>query len=276
MRNSTAYFAGVATVFTAVALGFGGAMVVTNATAPQSSPEPTKLQRQAAAAVQASPSTGANPPAVATSAAMQGSTQAPPPQAPAQNTPSPSLPDQTTSQQATTTAVPTTPPSEPSAAVSPATSAADAYARVSDKDLKKYIHKRDRRWVRRHNRDDGATTDEQASVDQTSYSSIDPSKVPPGASNQTALQGQPSQAQIKTADQSSNKTNGIDTASAGRKHNRRWTRGYVRNYARDDDGQILTEDRTRATDVRETPRNDAPQPFFGMPRWRPLFSEDHD
>jgi hypothetical protein len=34
--HSTAYFAGVATVFTATALGFGGALMITSATAPQS------------------------------------------------------------------------------------------------------------------------------------------------------------------------------------------------------------------------------------------------
>ncbi len=278
MRNSTAYFAGVATVFTATALGFGGAMIVTNATAPRSPAEPTKLEQSVASSAQASPSPEAK--------TANGTPQSPPlaspaatsvqPQEPASS--SPSQPTQTASiaSQIPASAQAPTPAAAPvleqSTADSQATMPATAYAHGSDQDLRKYIRKRERHWARQHYRDDDATTAQASdSAEQHAQSSVS-SQSSSGSSSRSAPQRQTQRGPIKTADQTSARLDGNDAGKVRRKRDRRWGHGY----SGDDDERIRGEDRSRSFEVREAPREEAPQPFFGMPRWRPLLSDSDD
>lgn len=283
MRNSTAYFAGVATVFTATALGFGGAMIVTNATAPRSPAEPTKLERSVASSAQPSPSPDAK---TATAAGTNAKPQGSPPAAPAATSVQPQQPASSSPSQATQTAsiasqTPASAQSPPPAAApaleqstanSRATTPANAYVHDSGQDIRKYIRKRERHWARRHYRDDDATTAQASnSAEQNAQSSL-PSQSSSESSSQSAPQGQAQPGQIKTADQTSARLDDDDTSKARRKHDRRWGRGY----SRDDDARIRGEDRSRSFEVREAPREEAPQPFFGMRRWRPILSDSDD
>lgn len=277
MRNSTAYFAGVATVFTATALGFGGAMIVTNATAPRSPAEPTKLERSVASAAQASPSPGAK---TATTAETSETPQSPPlatsaqPQQLAQQPASSSAPQPTqaasTASQTPASAQPPAP--EQSEADLQAKMSANAYARGSDEDMRKYIRKRERHWARRHYRDDDATTAQvSSSSDQNTQSPV-PSQSSSESLSQPAPQGRAQPGRIKTADQASARADDGDTSKVRRKHDRHWGRGH----SRDDDERVRAENQTRSFEVRETPRAEVSQPLFGMPRWRPFFSDSDD
>ena len=277
MRNSTAFFAGVATVFSATALGFGGAMMLTTATTPHSPTEATKLERSVASPAKASPS--ADPKAVTTvtpSGTAQGLNQSPAvppsPPLPAQQaaTTSPSLQTSPAAQtKSEALAQPAASSAEQSTASSQANSAANAYARSNDADIRKYVHKRERHWARRHYRDEDATT---AAQDARSGGESDRSQ-PSVSENQPALQGQSQPTQIKTADQTpTTKSEDSDTGKAKRKHDRRWTRSYSRDYG--DRGR--DEDRAPSFEAREMPRADGPQPLFGSPRWRPFFSDSDD
>ncbi len=276
MRNSTAYFAGVATVFTATALGFGGAMFLTNPTAPRSSAEPAKLERSVASPPRASSSVETKPTADVTPAeTTQSSNQAP-------AAPSPAPANRQPTQQATTAPQPSSEPQgqpQPAAQTTAAAaeqatadpqlkSPANAYARGSDEDVRKYIRKRERRWARRHYRDGDATTATQ-DADSSAPNTQSPSSV---SSSQPAAQGQAKPLQIKTADQSSAKADDVDAGKAKRKHDRHWTR----SYARDDDERARDEDHARSFESRRPAEDDAPQTFFGMPRWRPFLSDSDD
>jgi hypothetical protein len=282
MRNSTAYFAGVATVFTATALGFGGAMIVTNATAPRSPAEPTKLERSVASSAQPSPSPDVK---TATIAGTSGTPQSPPlasaaatsvqPQQPASSSPSQPTQTASTASQTPAAAQSSTPAAAPaleqSTANSQATTPANAYAHGSDQDIRKYIRKRERHWARRHYRDDDATTAQASnSAEQNAQSSV--SSPSSGSSSQSVPQGQAQPGQIKTADPTSARLDDDNTSNVRRKHDRRWGRGYSKG----DDVRIRGEDQSRSFEVREAPREEAPQPFFGMPRWRPLLSDSDD
>lgn len=278
MRNSTAYFAGVATVFTATALGFGGALIVTNATAPQAPPEPTKLERQMAhAATLQQPATPQEAKAATTETSVAQAPSPPQPSAPAVQQQQPQPSQQETVQ---SSAPPPTPaPTDTTAEASKP--AVNTYARTSDEDYKKYIRKRERRWARHHYQDDNTTgsvaqdigsmdksTDQQASRSSTA------SQSPAQLSNQPApqTQAQPAQPQIKSADESSAKVDNVDSGKVSRKQDRRSSR----RYARDDQERWRDDDRARSVEVRESPRDEAPHSFFGSPRWRPFSSNDDD
>ncbi len=280
MRNSTAFFAGVVTVFSATALGFGGAMMLTTATTPHSPTEATKLERSVASPAKASPP--ADPKAI-TSESSAGTTQgsnqsSAPPAAP----PGPPLPAQ---QAATTAPSAQTSPSMPAQSGTPAQpaasgaeqtaapsqtkSAANAYARGNDEDVRNFVRKRERHWARRRYRDEDAAT-----VGQDAKSGGQNDRSQPSVSeNQPAAQGQSQPAQIKTADQTpTTKVEDSDTSKVKRKHDRRWTRAYSRSYG-ERGGE---EDRAPSFEVRELPREDGPQTLFGSPRWRPFFSDNDD
>jgi hypothetical protein len=280
MRNSTAFFAGVTTVFSATALGFAGAMMLTTAT-PQSPTEHTKLERSVAPPAQAAQSADPKPaqsadPKPITSTNSSGTTEIAnqSPAAPA----AVAEPRQPPQQAATTSPPPQVQPgpsaepkasaAEQSAASSQVTSASNAYARGSDEDIKKYVRKRERHWAHRHYRDDNATTGGQdpKSVDK------DDKEQSPASENQTASQGQTQPAQTKKADQTATKVDDTDSGKVKRKHDRRWTRAY----SRDSGERGHDEARAPSFEVREMPREDAPQTFFGTPRWRPLFSDSDD
>jgi len=280
MRNSTAFFAGVVTVFSATALGFGGAMMLTTATTPHSTTEATKLERSVASPAKASPS--ADPKAVSivnSSGTTQGSNQSPAPPAVPPSSPVPTQQAATTSPSAQTSlaaqtksetpAQPTVPGAEQSTASSQANSAANAYARSNEADIRKYVHKRERHWARRHYQDEDATT---AGQDAKSGGQSDRSQ-PSVSESQPAAQGQSQSAQIKTADQTpAAKIEDSDTGKVKRKHDRHWTRGYSREYGE----RGRDEDRAPSFEVREVPREDRPQALFGSPRWRPFFSDSDD
>ncbi len=279
MRNSTAYFAGVATVFSATALGFAGAMMLSTATTPRSPAEHTKLERSDASSGQASSPDKAEPAVRAySSETTQDSNQSLPPpadssvapQSSAKRTPTASPPAQTSNPgrlQPETSVQPTTAGAAQPATSSQAGSAANAYGRSSDEDVTKYIRKRQRQWAHRHYRNEGTTTAVQdaKSPDQSDQSQRSVSENKPT----TPAETQPGQ--TKTAEQTATKANDADTSKAKRKHDRHWARGYQRN---DDRGH--DEDRARSLEVREMPGEDAPQTFFEVPRWRPFFSDSDD
>jgi hypothetical protein len=281
MRNSTAYFAGVATVFSATALGFAGAMMLTTATTSQSPTEHSKLEQSTASPAQASPL--ADPKPIATtnsSGTTEIADQSPAapaaaseprqrPQPAAATSPSPQAqPESPTHQQPAMSGQPKSPGVGEPDASSQVTSASNAYARGSDEDIRKYVHKRERHWARRHYRDDNATTGGQdaKSVGQNDWSPSSASE------NQAASQAQAQPAQIKTADQTSAKIDGSDPSKVKRKHGRHWSRTYSRGSGE----RGRDEARTPWFAVREAPSEDAPQTFFGTPRWRPLFSDTDD
>jgi hypothetical protein len=269
MRNSTAYFAGVATVFAATALGFGGAMILTSATTPRSPTEQTKLERSVAAPAQASPA-----PDTKTTTTIEASATPQSQATPEQPPQSASPPSQPVHSAPT---VPQTPASTLQSSPSPEQSATDlqekasanAYARGSDEDIKKYIRKRERHWARRHYHDGGAATSEQVSnsADQNAGQSTTSSN----SSLQPAAQEQVQSGQSKTPDQTAAKGDNADAGKAKRTHDRRWTR----SYARDDNERVQAPDR-QSLEVREIPPEEAPQPFFGMRRWRPFFDSGDD
>jgi hypothetical protein len=268
MRNSTAYFAGVATVFTATALGFGGALIVTNATAPRSPAEPTKLERSIAAPAQAATTLVAKSVAASDATTSQDTSQTPAPaaaqpqQSAQQSAPSTSQPQSTALEP--TPAQPAANEANQSQAASELQSPANAYARGSDADIRKYVRKRDRRWARRHYRDED--TPVAKASDPTDQSTSQTSSANPSVQSGQAESMQP---QIKSADQTSAKVDEADTVKGKRKRERRWARGYAR-----DDG-VRGDDRDQAVEVRETPRDEAPS-FFAPRRWRPFFSGDDD
>jgi hypothetical protein len=183
MRNSTAYFAGVATVFSATALGFGGAMVITNATAPRSPPEPSRLERHLAGPVQA---TSAQDTA-ATTTADNGPTQTPNP------TPVQSPPPQQPQQSTSSTPQASAPPDVLGATSQPTQTAAEpqtdrpqnAFARADNEEFRKIIRKRERRWARRHYQDDNAPAiaaqDTQSSGRLAASSDAAPPAIQPSA-----------------------------------------------------------------------------------------------
>jgi len=268
MRNSTAYFAGVATVFAATALGFGGAMILTSATTPRSPAEPTKLQRSVAPLAQASPSADTKTPTT-----TEANATSPAPPRPPQPASLPSEPVQsasTTPQTPASTQQPFTAPGQ-SVTDAQAKAPANAFARGSDDNVRKYIRKRERRWAHRHYRNDHATTSAQVS------NSTDPNASQPTASAHSssdsatppAAQEQAQPGPTQTRDQTTSRADDSDTRKVKRKHERRWTR----SYARDDDERA---DGQRSLEVREMPPQDAPQPFFGVPRWRPVFDDGDD
>jgi len=286
MRNSTAYFAGVATVFTATALGFGGSLLLTSATAPRSPPEPTKLERSVAAPAQAAPSPDTRSAASSDAASPQAANQAQPAaaaqaqqaaQVPAQAAPSPQPPS-STQPQAQPLSTTTASDSDQSTVTRTTRSPADAYARSTDEDVRKYIRKRDRRLARRHNRGEDVVTSQTSNVlDQSnSQSPTQSSSTQQGASPQQASSAQSGasgsvESEIKAPDQASVKADNADTRRAKRKHDRRWARGN----ARDNDDDLRGDNRGQPLDVRETPRDEGP-PFFAGPRWRPFFSGNDD
>lgn len=280
MRNSTAYFAGVATVFTATALGFGGAMIATNATAPRSPAEPTRLERSVVSPAQTSSTPDTRTGTTAEPSEMpQSLPLASPETTPAQLQQPPQQPASSSASQPTR-AVSTVPPAstlpasaaEQSAADSQANMPRNAFVRGSDADVRKYVRKRERRWARRHSREDDVTTEQVSNSADQNKQSLIPSQSPLASSSQMAPQGQvqPGQ-QIKTTDQISARVDDGDT-KVRHKHDRHWGRGYSRN---DDEG-IRGEDRGRSFEVRETPREEGPHVFFDMPRWRPVFSDSND
>jgi hypothetical protein len=276
MRNSTAYFAGVATVFSATALGFAGAMMLTAARTAPSSTDHAKLERRVASPAQASGSADAKPTTSGNSA--EGSNQAttPPPAA--------SVPHQPAQQAATSSpsvqALPSAPPLSETSTQPPVTAAeqtaepahvkstANAYALGSDGDIRKYIRKRERHWARRHYLDDDTASDAQDAKSGGQNTQSQPS----ASESQSSAQGQTQPTQIKAADQASAKVDDSDAVKVKRKHDRRWTRGY----ARDHNERGRDDDRARSFEVREVPGEDAPQAPFSMPRWRPLFSDGDD
>ena len=280
MRNSTAFFAGVVTVFSATALGFGGAMMLTAATTSHSPTEATKLERSVASPAKASQP--ADPKTVTTansSGITQGSNQSsaptpaspsPPPPAQQAATTSPSAQTSSSMQvQSGTPAQPAASGAEQSAASSQAKSAANAYARANDEDVRKIVRKRERHWAHRHYRDQDATT---AAQDAKSGGENDRSQssIP---ENQPAAQGQSQPPQIKTADQTpTTKAEDSDANKVKRKHDRRWTRAYSRDYGE----RGRDENRAPSFEVREMPREDGSQTLFGSPRWRPFFSDSDD
>jgi hypothetical protein len=272
MRNSTAFFAGVATVFSTTALGFAGAMMLTTAT-PQSPTEHAKLERSGALPAQVAQSADPKP---ITSSNSSGTTEianqspaAPaavaesrqPPQQAATTSPPPQV-------QPGPSAEPKASAAEQSAASSQVTSASNAYARGSDEDIRKYVRKRERHWAHRHYRDDSATTNGQ---DPKSVGKDDQEQSS-ASENQATSQGQTQPAQTKTADQTATKVDDTDSGRVKRKHDRHWTRAY----SRDPGERGHDETRAQSFEVREMPREDAPQTFFGTPRWRPFFSDSDD
>jgi len=272
MRNSTAYFSGVATVFTATALGFGGALILTSATAPRSPAEPTKLERSIVAPLQAAP------PADAKSAAGDaGGTQSPS-QAPrvipaqAQQSPQPSVPDTPSPQVVSPVQTPaqasrqiTASRPDQSTATPAAQAPANAYARSSDEDVRKYLRKRDRHWARRHYRDETSMAAQAPdSADQSGSQSLT-------VVSSTQSGSESTEPQIKAPDQTSAKVDNADARRGKRKHDRRWARG---NPGDNDDG-YRTDDRGQSIEARDTPQQEAP-PFFARRNWRPFFSDSDD
>ena len=260
MRNSTAYFAGVATVFTATALGFGGALIATNAVAPDLQKEPTKLERSANAA-QGSSSANSKV------AIVDPSRPNPVPSPPADAEPAPSQqPAQQVeirgpqeSQAVTATGTQGRAQSEtPIASDIQSNSPANAYARTSQEDLRKYIRNQGRRWARRHYNDETTTSSTRVS---------DP---PAGSANQPILDSQPVPAQQQTsiADDPSTRITDANGRKSARRHER-----YGRRYARDGDDRIRADDST--VEIRDVPREGPPQ-GFEMPPWRPFFRERDD
>ena len=281
MRNSTAYFAGVATVFSATALGFGGAMMLTAATTPQSPTEHAALERSVASPARASPLADPKPITTTyTSGTVESANQSsgahaavPEPRQPSQQStttaPSPLVqPEPSAQVQPAPSAQPKASGAEQSDASSQMKSASNAYARSSDEDIRKYVHKRERHWAHRHYRDENATTGGQdpKSVGQNDQPQSSASE------NQAESEGQTQSAQIKTAGQTPAKVDGSDAGKVKRKHDRHWTRTYSRDPGERD------HDKARAPsfEVREMPRDDAPETFFGAPRWRPFFSDSGD
>jgi hypothetical protein len=283
MRNSTAYLAGVATVFSATALGFAGAMVLTNATTPQPPAEHAKLERSVASPAQASPSVDTKLNATANSSGTaQGSNQEPAPPAvspapnkPAQQAATNSPPAQTSSSaqtQSETSAQPAISGVEQSsnasqAQASQAKSAANAYARSSDEDVRRFIRRRERHWARRHYRDDDTTI---AAQDAKSGQNIQ--SQPSASDNQPSLHASTQPTQIKSADQTSAKVDDPDSGKMKRKHDRRWTSGRSTDHY----GAGRDDDWPRSFEARQIPEEDAPQTFFGTPRWRPFFGDSDD
>src|SRR5262249_26484684 len=155
-------------------------------------------------------------------------------------------------------------PSPPANSTADASEPADnAFTRANDEEYRKIIRKRERRWARRHYQDDQNTA---AAVAQDSKSTSNQ----PSTSSQAAAQSlsppalqaqpQPTQPQVKTADDGPANVDNTDTGKASRKHDRSWSRRY---YARDDQRRWRDDDRPRPVEAGELPR-DAPQPLFGM------------
>jgi hypothetical protein len=276
MHNSTAYFAGVATVFTATALGFGGALFLTSSTAPRSPAEPTKLERSVAAPAQAVPSPDGRSVGTGNAGTTQGLSQTSPlpggaPQQSTQQSAASSPQEQT----ASTAQTPKQAPPQPAATdanqsrQSPAASAPqspeNAYARSTDEDIRKYVRRRDRRWAHRHYRDEDAIA---AKASEPVEQSVSQSSTP-GSSAQSESP-QANQPPAKSADQSLAKANDADTVRSKRRHDRRWARGYMRS-----DDSLRGDSRGQSVDIHETPQDEAP-PFIAPPRWRPFFSADDD
>ena len=271
MRNSTAYFAGVATVFTAAVLGFSGAMIMTNAMAPRGQDQPTKLERIGAAQASISRDTKSATTAE-TGVSQENSPQASVPTTPAQLQPaaSPSGSEQASSSSATPTQTAAQPPTsgaDQSATNPQASEATNAFARGSDEEYRKYIRKRERHWAHRRNREDDAQPAAQATSSDQNSSSSTASQTAPTASSQPA-QAQP--AQVKTADQAPARVD--DPNKAKRKRDRQW----ARSHSRDDDDGVAGDDRSRSFEVREMPPERPPQPLFDGPHWRPFFNDADD
>jgi len=157
MKTVTAYFAGVATVLGAMAAGFAGALVLTGPTSsPPSSVASSGFEAKARAADNEAKAPTDN-------ARVAGQ-----PASAASNSPGPTPIKEATNQSAKPAPQSSRPASQSSKPASQSTASApdstdasdqsrgkNSYARASSADLEKYIHKRDRRWVRRHLRDEG-------------------------------------------------------------------------------------------------------------------------
>ena len=275
MRNSTAYFAGVATVFTATALGFGGALILTSATNSRTSTEPTKLERSVASPVQASPPPDTK---TATTTETKATAQSQAPATPAQLPQSVSLPSEPAQSASTTLPTPASvqQPSatpEQSATDAQAKAPANAFAGGTDEEVRKYIHKRERRRAHRHYRNDDATTSAQVSnsADPNAGQPTTPAHSSSDSSTQPAAQEQAQPRQSQTHDQTASRAGDSDAGKMKRKHHRHWTR----SYARDDDERART-DGQRSLEVQAVPPEDAPQPLFGVRRWSPVLDDGDD
>jgi hypothetical protein len=165
LKSLTAYFAGVATVVGSIAAGFGGALMATDS--PRAEAPPTRAEQHladragAASPLQAvvtpastSPTTGAGEGSNAASVPSIALTQ---PVAPAPAQSSGSLAVQSDAQPSQSNVPPL-----PGAATRfhsdfQERRPQDSVAKATDADLRRYIQKRNRRWAKRHfrNNDEG-------------------------------------------------------------------------------------------------------------------------
>jgi len=247
MKTLTAYLAGVATVVGSIAVGFGSALMVTSG--PQPATQSTRLEQRLADQSPPAPTQtaiAAVPAAQSTNPGDHANSDRAPSAAPAAASQSTALPATASVQ-----------PPQPDAQLQPGSAAQfhsdfqdqhsqNSYARANGEDLRRYLQKRDRRWARRHLRDN----DEGAAA-STSSPTIAQSTAEPNA--------QPSQpdARPQTADD--------DVKRSVQKRNRRWAKQHFRNNDEDNPSVIGTA---------QTPRDGLPpfgerivvhsRPFFGF------------
>lgn len=281
MRNSTAYFAGVGTVFSAAALGFVGALLITTTTTPQL--QATRLERHLADSAQPAPvhetkaTVNADAAQVSNPTASQTAPTGPPPQQQTEQSGSSSLPP----------AALTSPQTDLQAASSQSTQTVaepqlvhpeNAFARASGEEIKKHIRKRERFWARRHSHDqDNAQATASGDANSLAQQAVPSSNTSPPATQPSTLssaQGlsQPAEQQARS-DTGGAKSDDASSARPVRKRNRR----FARQRYRDIDGDMpKVEVRNNAPYAdREVQREDAPL-FFQAPHWRPSFREDDD